>query len=193
MQSSDSSGAEIKRLVESIETTSKDVLNVQSRISQLLGTLENVKLTVSLATAAVGEKLVSLNPDTVRKEVESAKIGIAQFKRLLSEASESGKQGEGDSSLESLQKRKLNDDKRKSLFERIGGDLTIETCVQMFYDKALADSRLRGHFEKNARKMDAIKKRMREFLSTHLGGPVLYDREQLRPSHYHLNVRIFIF
>lgn len=67
------------------------------------------------------------------------------------------------------------------IFDRLGGEPTIETAVDLFYRKVLADSRV-SHFFDDA-DMDAQRAKQKAFLSWLLGGPHDYDGNELRKAH----------
>lgn len=71
-----------------------------------------------------------------------------------------------------------------SLFERIGGNETIEKASSKLYENIMADDRINGFFanvdvKKQARKMHA-------FLTYAFGGPSLYTGMSMRNAHQHV-------
>ncbi len=69
-----------------------------------------------------------------------------------------------------------------SLYEKLGGDPAIEAALDIFYEKVMADSALRGFFENVA--VDRIKRKQRAFLAMAFGGPSVYDGRDLRAAHH---------
>ena len=67
------------------------------------------------------------------------------------------------------------------IFDRLGGEATIETAVDLFYRKVLADPRV-SHFFDDV-DMDAQRAKQRAFLSWLLGGHHDYDSNELRKAH----------
>ncbi len=74
----------------------------------------------------------------------------------------------------------------KSLFERIGGADTIDSLVDSFYDKVLADPELNFYFK--GKPMAKLRKMQREFFSAATGGPITYSGRPLSEVHRHLAI-----
>lgn len=74
----------------------------------------------------------------------------------------------------------------ETLYERLGGDEGIETVVDEFYDRVLADESLQEYFEDTD--MDALRDHQRAFLTMVAGGPEEYDGEDMREAHAHLGI-----
>lgn len=119
------------------------------------------------------------------------KENVAKFKELLTEAAKVQVVTESSGSFASMRKKQMVDDPTRSLLERIGGDLSLETAIEIMYNKVLLDSRLRAFFEKNQRKIAQIRKKMQDFLTGFMGGHKLYDDANLKPAHYHMNITDF--
>ncbi|KAF4743795.1 hypothetical protein FOZ63_011121, partial [Perkinsus olseni] len=90
-------------------------------------------------------------------------------------------------------KRALEMANQKPLYDRLGGENSLEKLIDLAYDKALQDDRLRSFFEKNKAKVTTIKKKMTQFIGGLIGGPVTYDGKDLLPAHYGMNITNFHF
>jgi len=73
---------------------------------------------------------------------------------------------------------------RQSLFEQLGGKPAVDAAVDLFYQKALADSRINYFFES----VDMTKQRGKQkaFLTMVFGGPSNYTGLDMRNGHAHL-------
>jgi len=182
--------ADIAKLVQSVELTNQNIQNVKTRVTAVVGKLNQIKVAVATAIPQGGQSGgAGVNTSFLKKELENTKGSIAKFKSMIREAAESGAGAAPEmGGLLAMKKRQMHDDKNKTLYERLGGDLNLETSVELVYNKVLLDHRVRAYFEKNAKKMESIRKKMHQFLSGHLGGPKLYDNANLKPTHYHMNV-----
>ncbi len=71
-----------------------------------------------------------------------------------------------------------------SLYERIGGEPAVEAAVDLFYDKVLADGRIRHFFEG----VDMARQRQHQkmFLTYAFGGMSAYPGAGMRKAHGHL-------
>ena len=169
-------------LVTPIAKTSTDLANAKRRSVEVMAKLGNLKSMFSASSAGSG------GTPSLRAEVAKMKENVVKFKELLTEASKVAVVTETSGSFASLRKKQMIDDPSRTLLERIGGDLSLETAMEMVYNKALQDSRVRAFFEKNARKIVQIRKKMQDFLTGFLGGHKLYDDANLKPAHYHMNI-----
>lgn len=72
----------------------------------------------------------------------------------------------------------------QSLFEKIGGEPTLDAAVDLFYRKVLSDGRVNRFFGD----VDMGKQRAKQksFLSMLFGGPDDYTGQNLRDAHKHL-------
>ena len=71
-----------------------------------------------------------------------------------------------------------------ALYERLGGEAAVDKAVDIFYDKVLADERIRDYFENID--MVAQARKQKAFLTMVLGGPNLYGGTDMRNAHAHL-------
>jgi len=71
-----------------------------------------------------------------------------------------------------------------SLYERIGGQLAVTAAVEKFYDRVLADDRIRQFFDGVDMKLQ--KGKQRAFLTMVFGGPTNYTGLDMREAHAHL-------
>lgn len=71
-----------------------------------------------------------------------------------------------------------------TLFERLGGKEAVETAVDIFYGKVLADDRVNYFFDKT----NMVKQRAKQkaFLTFAFGGPNNYSGKNMRDGHTHL-------
>jgi hemoglobin len=68
-----------------------------------------------------------------------------------------------------------------NLYEVIGGRTRIQETVSVFYDRVLADPRLRPFFENTD--MEALRTRQSMFLTMLLGGTRTYGGRDIREAH----------
>jgi len=73
-----------------------------------------------------------------------------------------------------------------TIYERIGGAATIESLVDSFYEKVLADPELAFYF-KNV-PMEKQRNIQKEFFSAATGGPAIYGGRPLSAVHRHLGI-----
>lgn len=74
----------------------------------------------------------------------------------------------------------------QTLYERLGGRDAIETVVDEFYDRVLADPQLRPYFED----VDMARQRAHQttFIAAVTGGPATYDGDDMREAHVDLDL-----
>jgi hemoglobin len=68
-----------------------------------------------------------------------------------------------------------------TLFEKIGGRDAVKAAVDIFYNKVLADDRIKHFFE--GIEMDAQRRKQILFLTYAFGGPSNYDGKNMRDAH----------
>jgi hemoglobin len=73
-----------------------------------------------------------------------------------------------------------------NLYEQLGGKEGVETVVDEFYDRVLADEQLAGYFEDT--ELSDLKAHQRAFIGSVTGGPVEYTGEDMRTAHAHLDL-----
>lgn len=71
--------------------------------------------------------------------------------------------------------------KRLSIYDRIGGYQAIETVVDDFYDRVLADEELAGFF--TGTNMNRLRGKQAEFFAAALGGPDAYTGAPMKQVH----------
>ena len=81
----------------------------------------------------------------------------------------------------------------QTLYDRVGGDMGLESLVEAMYDRAMEDSRTRYFFALSKSKQRQIRTKMYQYLSGAFGGPVQYDGSKLRSKHYSMNINDFHF
>ena len=69
-----------------------------------------------------------------------------------------------------------------SLYERIGGAPAVEAAVDLFYDKIMADERVKYFFEQTDMKVQ--RNHQKNFLTLAFGGPVEYGGRSMREVSY---------
>ncbi len=74
-----------------------------------------------------------------------------------------------------------------SLFERLGGAPAIGAAVDKFYEKVLADNRIKHFFDGTDMRKQAAKQKA--FLTFVTGGPNNYTGQSMRDGHAHLVAR----
>jgi len=74
--------------------------------------------------------------------------------------------------------------REKSLYHRLGGKAAIDTAVEAFYVKVLADQRIKHFFEDI--NMSRQRRKQKEFLSAAFGGPIPWTGKDLRKAHANL-------
>jgi hemoglobin len=72
----------------------------------------------------------------------------------------------------------------QSLYDRIGGEATVNAAVDIFYRKVLADDRINKFFEDID--MDRQAAKQKAFLILVLGGPNQYGGKDMRAGHAQL-------
>ncbi len=72
----------------------------------------------------------------------------------------------------------------QSLYERLGGQETVNTVVETFYRKVLTDDRISDYFDDTD--MDQQIAKQKSFLSMVFGGPANYSGRDMREAHKHL-------
>jgi hemoglobin len=71
---------------------------------------------------------------------------------------------------------------RPTLYERIGGEQAVDSLVDVFYDRVLADEQLRPFFAGVS--MDSLRSMQREFFCAALDGPAHYTGRPLSEAHH---------
>lgn len=71
-----------------------------------------------------------------------------------------------------------------SLYERLGGQAAVNTAVDIFYRKVLADQRVNNFFDEIDMEQQIIKQK--GFLTMVFGGPNHYTGKGMREGHRHL-------
>jgi len=74
-----------------------------------------------------------------------------------------------------------------SVYEQIGGAAAVDSAVDIFYRKVLADDRVNGFFDDVD--MDRQRGKQKAFLTMAFGGPHNYSGKDMRAGHAHLVTR----
>ncbi|PIW50537.1 group 1 truncated hemoglobin [bacterium (Candidatus Blackallbacteria) CG13_big_fil_rev_8_21_14_2_50_49_14] len=73
-----------------------------------------------------------------------------------------------------------------TLYEKYGGEPTVRALVDQFYERILADDRLKDLFKNTD--MERQRKHQTAFISEVLGGPKTYKGADMRKAHAHLSL-----
>lgn len=77
-------------------------------------------------------------------------------------------------------------EQQETLFDRIGGMDAVNSAVDIFYDKVLADETIKHFFTKTDMKKQAGKQKA--FLAYAFGCPMGYTGKSMREAHAHMNI-----
>ena len=69
----------------------------------------------------------------------------------------------------------------ESLYERLGGEAAVDAAVDKFYEKVLADERIRHFFTETD--MAKQRRHQKSFLTFAFGGPQNYSGRGMREAH----------
>lgn len=69
----------------------------------------------------------------------------------------------------------------KSLYEEIGGEAAVDAAVGVFYQKVIADDRIKHFFD--GVDMERQAQKQKAFLTLAFGGPNRYDGRHMRAAH----------
>jgi hemoglobin len=73
-----------------------------------------------------------------------------------------------------------------SLYDEIGGSAAVNAAVDLFYEKVLADDRVKEFFADVD--MPGQKGKQRKFLAYAFGAPMKYDGKDMRSAHAHMKL-----
>ncbi len=73
-----------------------------------------------------------------------------------------------------------------SLYDEIGGNDAVTAAVDLFYEKVLADDRVKHFFDDVD--MPGQRGKQRKFLAYAFGAPVKYDGKDMRAAHAGMNL-----
>lgn len=76
---------------------------------------------------------------------------------------------------------KFNDARGNSLYQKLGGKPAMTAAINLFYQKVLADERIKHFFEDI--NMNKQRRKQQEFLSAAFGGPTPWTGKDLRTAH----------
>ena len=76
---------------------------------------------------------------------------------------------------------KFNEDRKASLYHKLGGKPALDAVVESFYVKVLADNRIKHFFEDI--NMNKQRRKQKEFLAAAFGGPIPWTGKDLRRAH----------
>ena len=80
---------------------------------------------------------------------------------------------------------KFLDLRANSLYQKLGGKAAVDAAVESFYQKVLADDRIKHFFDDV--NMDKQRRKQKEFLSAAFGGPIAYAGKDLRQAHANIH------
>ncbi len=78
----------------------------------------------------------------------------------------------------------MSDQNNKSIYERIGGEASVNAAVDIFYRKVLNDHRINRFFDNVDMETQVAKQKA--FLTMAFGGPNRYTGEDMRKGHAQL-------
>ncbi|MDZ4288741.1 MAG: hypothetical protein U0984_12325 [Prosthecobacter sp.] len=78
-------------------------------------------------------------------------------------------------------RKKFNEAREASLYQKLGGKAAIDAAVELFYTKVLVDDRVKHYFDDI--NMNKQKRKQKEFLSAALGGPLPWTGKDMRTAH----------
>ncbi|MEI6714433.1 MAG: hypothetical protein WCO60_11820 [Verrucomicrobiota bacterium] len=81
-------------------------------------------------------------------------------------------------------RKKFNEARENSLYQKLGGAAAIDAAVELFYKKVLADDRIKHFFADT--NMDKQRRKQKEFLSAAFGGPNPWTGKDMRKAHANL-------
>ena len=81
---------------------------------------------------------------------------------------------------------KFQQARENSLYQKLGGKAAIDAAVELFYQKVLADDRVKHFFDDI--NMNAQRRKQKEFLSAALGSPVPWTGKDMRKAHADLSL-----
>lgn len=84
-------------------------------------------------------------------------------------------------------RKKFEEERAASLYQRLGGKAAINAAVDLFYTKVLADERVNHFFEDT--NMKAQHRKQKEFLSHALGAPTPWTGKDMRKAHENLDLK----
>ncbi len=70
---------------------------------------------------------------------------------------------------------------QQTLYNRIGGQATVDKLIQQFYERVQQDQMLKSFFDKTD--MEKLRRMQREFFGASLGGPLKYTGLELSHAH----------
>jgi hemoglobin len=73
-----------------------------------------------------------------------------------------------------------------SLYDEIGGNAAVDAAVDLFYEKVLADDRIK-HFFADV-DMPGQRGKQRKFLAYAFGAPTKYEGKDMRAAHAHMKL-----
>ena len=74
----------------------------------------------------------------------------------------------------------------ESIFHQIGSEPVLDAAVDLFYEKVLADERIKQFFD--GTDMPRLRETQKQFLMYALGGPTIYSGKELRQTHRHMDL-----
>jgi hemoglobin len=76
---------------------------------------------------------------------------------------------------------RFDEDRKASLYHRLGGKAALDAAIEKFYVKVLADERIKHFFEDI--NMNKQRRRQKEFLAAAFGGPIPWAGKDLAKAH----------
>lgn len=136
--------------------------------------------------AACGAVLLSLLPFGGRAEEKAALkcfyTGLAAKPELTVDY-----EGASYGFCSEANRKKFEEERAASLYQRIGGKAALHASVDLFYAKVLADERVKHFFDDV--NMDVQIRKQKEFLAAALGAPAPWIGKDMRKAHENLDLR----
>ena len=73
-----------------------------------------------------------------------------------------------------------------SIYSQMGGDEFLESAIERFYEKVLADDSIKHFFD--GVDMERLRSTQKTFLGYAFGGPMIYSGRAMRDAHRHLSL-----
>lgn len=81
-------------------------------------------------------------------------------------------------------RKKWNEARENSLYQKLGGKAAIDAAVELFYTKVLVDKRIKHFFDDI--NMTKQRRKQKEFLAAAFGGPTPWTGKDMRAAHANL-------
>jgi methyl-accepting chemotaxis protein len=187
---------EISNKIEAIQMDTQSSVEAIGDITKVINEINDISNTIA---SAVEEQTATTN-EMARNVSEAAKGAgeISENVAGVAEAASSTSQGANDSRVAATELSKLASElqgivngsdtgdsqggvEKKTLFEKIGGKAAVDAAVDLFYEKVIADPKLKPFFE--GVDMKRQRNKQRAFLTYAFGGAPNYSGKNMRDAH----------